>query len=144
MDVLGGAPDWRAPEFVGRTGPSRCEVPDCLGPLLQDNQVSCFLTGSAVISADLIADQARWLMLGPLAVETVLLCRGAAAARPDDPRPELVRPNTDPVPVADQRIVQALADVATIGCPALTLAVYPHTEHQGPVSRGSALPSLLR
>ena len=88
---------------------------------LQNNQgpcLDCVRNGSAVISTDLRADQARWPLFIPVAVAAGFKSVAALPLRLRDQTIgglNLFDGDTDPVPVADQRIAQALADVATIG-----------------------------
>jgi GAF domain-containing protein len=88
---------------------------------LQNDQgpcLDCVRTGTAVTSTDLAADQARWPLFVPAAV--------AAGFRSVVALPLRLREHTigglnlfhdraGPVPQADRRLAQALADVATIG-----------------------------
>jgi GAF domain-containing protein len=88
---------------------------------LQNNQgpcLDCVRTGSAVISADLSADRARWPLFVPVAVAAGFTSVAALPLRLRDQTIgglNLFDGNTDSVPVADRRVAQALADVATIG-----------------------------
>ncbi len=88
---------------------------------LQNNQgpcLDCVHTGSAVTSADLRADRARWPLFVPVAVAAGFRSVAALPLRLRDHTIgglNLFDGHTDPVSVADQRIAQALADVATIG-----------------------------
>jgi len=88
---------------------------------LQNNQgpcLDCVRTGSAVTSTDLSADQARWPLFVPVAVAAGFRSVAALPLRLRDQTIgglNLFDGRTEPVPAADQRIAQALADVATIG-----------------------------
>jgi GAF domain-containing protein len=89
---------------------------------LQNNQgpcLDCVRTGKAVISADLNADRARWPLFVPAAVEAGFR---SVAALPLRLRLQTIGGlnlfhghDAVPIPAADQRAAQALADVATIG-----------------------------
>jgi transcriptional regulator with GAF, ATPase, and Fis domain len=88
---------------------------------LQNNQgpcLDCVRTGSAITSADLSADRARWPLFVPAAVAAGF---GSVVALPLRLRDQtigglnLFDGHAKPVPAADQRLAQALADVATIG-----------------------------
>ncbi len=88
---------------------------------LQNNQgpcLDCLHTGSPVTSADLSADRARWPLFVPVAVAAGFSSVAALPLRLRDQTIgglNLFNGHADPVPAADQRIAQALADVATIG-----------------------------
>ncbi len=88
---------------------------------LQNNQgpcLDCVRTGIAVTSADLAADHARWPLFVPAAVAAGFRSVAALPLRLRDQTIgglNLFHDGADPVPAADQRLAQALADVATIG-----------------------------
>ena len=88
---------------------------------LQNNQgpcLDCVRTGTPVTSADLGLDRARWPLFGPAAVAAGFR---SVVALPLRLREQTIgglnlfsdRPGV--MPAADQRLAQALADVATIG-----------------------------
>ena len=88
---------------------------------LQTNEgpcLDCFRTGTAVTSADLDAENARW----PRFVAAALAAGfGSVAALPMRLRSQTIgalnifHARAEPVSARDQRLAQALADVATIG-----------------------------
>jgi GAF domain-containing protein len=88
---------------------------------LQNEQgpcLDCVRTGTAVTSADLAADLARWPLFVPAAVAAGFRSVAALPLRLRDQTIgglNLFRDGVGPVPDADQRLAQALADVATIG-----------------------------
>jgi GAF domain-containing protein len=88
---------------------------------LQNDQgpcLDCVRTGSPVTSADLTADRARWPLFVPVAVAAGFRSVAALPLRLRDQTIgglNLFRDAAGPVPAADQRLAQALADVATIG-----------------------------
>jgi GAF domain-containing protein len=88
---------------------------------LQNNEgpcLDCVRTGTAVISADLLADRARWPLFVPAAVTAGFRSVVALPLRLRDQTIgglNLFHDRGDPPPEADQRLAQALADVATIG-----------------------------
>jgi GAF domain-containing protein len=88
---------------------------------LQNDQgpcLDCVRAGIAVTSADLAADHARWPLFVPAAVAAGFRSVAALPLRLRDQTIgglNLFRDGAGPVPAADQRLAQALADVATIG-----------------------------
>ena len=88
---------------------------------LQTNEgpcLDCFRTGAAVTSGDLAAEHARWPRFAAAAVSAGF---ASVAALPMRLRKQtigalnVVHARAEPVSVRDQRLAQALADVATIG-----------------------------
>jgi transcriptional regulator with GAF, ATPase, and Fis domain len=88
---------------------------------LQNNEgpcLDCVHTGKAVTSADLCVDQARWPLFGPAALAAGF---GSVVAVPLRLRDQtigglnLFRERSELMSDEDQRLAQALADVATIG-----------------------------
>jgi GAF domain-containing protein len=88
---------------------------------LQNNQgpcLDCVRTGTPVTSADLAADHARWPLFVPAAVAAGFRSVVALPLRLRDQTIgglNLFSDRAGPVAQADQRLAQALADVATIG-----------------------------
>jgi GAF domain-containing protein len=88
---------------------------------LQNNQgpcLDCVSTGSAVISADLDADAGRWPLFAPAATAAGFRSVAALPLRLRDQTIgglSLFGDRAVPVSPGDQRLAQALADVATIG-----------------------------
>ncbi|HWG60591.1 MAG TPA: GAF and ANTAR domain-containing protein [Streptosporangiaceae bacterium] len=88
---------------------------------LQNNEgpcLECVRTGRAVTSADLGGDQARWPLFVPAAVGAGFRSVAALPLRLRERTIgglNLFHDHADPVPAAEQRLAQALADVATIG-----------------------------
>ena len=88
---------------------------------LQNDQgpcLDCVRTAAAVSSADLDADRTRWPLFAPVALSSGFRSVAAVPLRLRDQTIgglNLFDEHRGPVPVADQRLAQALADVATIG-----------------------------
>ena len=88
---------------------------------LQNNQgpcLDCVRTGTVVTSADLAADHERWPLFVPAAVAAGFRSVAALPLRLRDQTIgglNLFHDGADQVPATDQRLAQALADVATIG-----------------------------
>ena len=88
---------------------------------LQTNEgpcLDCIRTGTPVASADLDAERARWPLFVPAALDAGF---GSVAAMPMRLRNQTIgalnvfHARAEPVSAKDQRLAQALADVATIG-----------------------------
>jgi GAF domain-containing protein len=88
---------------------------------LQNNQgpcLDCVSTGRVVISTDLDADTRRWPLFAPVAMAAGFRSVAALPLRLRDQTIgglNLFGARAVPVPAGDQRLAQALADVATIG-----------------------------
>jgi GAF domain-containing protein len=89
---------------------------------IQSNEGPCFdcvRTGGVIASSDLISDAAqRWPQFGPAAIEAGYRSVAAIPLRlREQPIGSLtmLRTRPEPVPAGDERLAQALADVATIG-----------------------------
>ena len=88
---------------------------------LQNNEgpcLDCVRTGTSVTSSDLAADESRWPLFVPAALEAGFR---SVVAVPMRLRSQTIgglnmfHGQAEPVPDSDQRLAQALADVATIG-----------------------------
>jgi GAF domain-containing protein len=88
---------------------------------LQNNEgpcLDCVRTGSTVTCADLLAEEARWPLFVPAAMAAGFRSVAAVPLRLREHvigGLNLFDSGTDPVSPDDQRLAQALADVATIG-----------------------------
>ena len=88
---------------------------------LQNNEgpcLECFQTGTAVTSGDLREDEARWPLFAPAAIAAGFRSVAAVPLRLRDQTIgglNLFDVRATPINSVDQRLAQALADVATIG-----------------------------
>lgn len=88
---------------------------------LQNNEgpcLECFQTGTAVTSGDLREDEARWPLFAPAAIAAGFRSVAAVPLRLRDQTIgglNLFDVRATPINAVDQRLAQALADVATIG-----------------------------
>ncbi|MDQ1711068.1 MAG: hypothetical protein QOE45_518 [Frankiaceae bacterium] len=88
---------------------------------LQNNEgpcLECVRTGIAVTSGDLAAERERWPLFVPAALDAGFRSVAAVPLRLRDQTIgglNVFGERAEPVPAADQRLAQALADVATIG-----------------------------
>jgi len=88
---------------------------------LQNNQgpcLDCVRLGAVVVTADLAADRERWPEFAPVALAAGIKSLVAVPLRLRDQTIgglNLFNERAEPIPAGDQRLAQALADVATIG-----------------------------